>query len=451
MYFFFNGGKKPDKSVLDKVDGAAAAYGLRKLRSSYTGSAIRVRRSSDNTELNIGFSGKNLDTSALTGFVGSENLSTGSEDLSTNLTVFNASLFATNAEVAPDGTSTADTFQSNINNGGHTLYRLYGGLVVGNSYTFSIYVKPAGITIVQLASSDTAFSTNRMINFDLTGSGAVTKVDGATGTITALANGWYRLSFTPNIAALTATSYFSVVFINSSTANYVPSFIDSTASKVILWGSQLNTGTSAQSYAKTTSTIAGNGFVTTWYDQSLNARNAAQATAANQPRIAFAGAIDTQNTKPAIYFGVLATPYSLATPSINMPQPSTFFMIRQAGDEQARMFQSADDKFNFDRTGSSKLDGIYAGGLLPRTSGTPIDLDCSYGLFNGVNSVLGRNGINLRTGDAGAGNVNGVINIAGNNKAMSGHIAEFIIYPIAITGSSRQTVEADQMIYFSLV
>jgi hypothetical protein len=58
--------------LLDSYSGAAAAYSLRKLNGSYTGSAIRVRRSSDNTEQNIGFdAGGNLNTVALLAFVGS--------------------------------------------------------------------------------------------------------------------------------------------------------------------------------------------------------------------------------------------------------------------------------------------------------------------------------------------------------------------------------------------
>jgi hypothetical protein len=59
--------------LLDLYPSAAAAYSLRKLRSAYTGSAIRVRRSSDNTEQDIGFSGANLDTTALTTFCSSGN------------------------------------------------------------------------------------------------------------------------------------------------------------------------------------------------------------------------------------------------------------------------------------------------------------------------------------------------------------------------------------------
>lgn len=59
--------------LLDTYTGAAAAYSLRKLRSAYTGSAIRVRRISDNTEQNIGFVNNVLDTSSLTSFCSGTN------------------------------------------------------------------------------------------------------------------------------------------------------------------------------------------------------------------------------------------------------------------------------------------------------------------------------------------------------------------------------------------
>lgn len=55
-------------SLLLDTYPAAVAYSLRKLRTAYSGSAIRVRRASDNTEQDIGFSGNNLDTSALSTF-----------------------------------------------------------------------------------------------------------------------------------------------------------------------------------------------------------------------------------------------------------------------------------------------------------------------------------------------------------------------------------------------
>jgi hypothetical protein len=60
--------------LLDIYPSAAAAYSLRLLRTAYTGSAIRVRRASDNTEQNIGFTALGgLDTSALTTFCSGTN------------------------------------------------------------------------------------------------------------------------------------------------------------------------------------------------------------------------------------------------------------------------------------------------------------------------------------------------------------------------------------------
>ena len=59
--------------LLDLYPSAAAAYSLRKLRSAYTGNAIRVRRS-DNTEQDIGFTSANvLDTTSLTSFCSGTN------------------------------------------------------------------------------------------------------------------------------------------------------------------------------------------------------------------------------------------------------------------------------------------------------------------------------------------------------------------------------------------
>lgn len=54
--------------LLDDYSDAAAAYSLRLLSSTYSGSAIRVRRSDDNEEQDIGFRNNELDTSTLETF-----------------------------------------------------------------------------------------------------------------------------------------------------------------------------------------------------------------------------------------------------------------------------------------------------------------------------------------------------------------------------------------------
>jgi hypothetical protein len=56
--------------LLDTYTTAHFAVSVRKLRSAYTGFCLNVRRSSDNTQLNIGFVNDLLDTASLIAFVG---------------------------------------------------------------------------------------------------------------------------------------------------------------------------------------------------------------------------------------------------------------------------------------------------------------------------------------------------------------------------------------------
>jgi hypothetical protein len=58
---------------LDLYPSATLAVSLRKLRLNYSGSCIRVRRSNDNTEQDIGFVNNYLDTASMKTFVGANN------------------------------------------------------------------------------------------------------------------------------------------------------------------------------------------------------------------------------------------------------------------------------------------------------------------------------------------------------------------------------------------
>ena len=59
--------------LLDEYGGAAAAYSLRKLSSSYSGDAVVVRRSSDNATQSIGFVNNELDRTTLNSFCSGAN------------------------------------------------------------------------------------------------------------------------------------------------------------------------------------------------------------------------------------------------------------------------------------------------------------------------------------------------------------------------------------------
>ena len=70
-FVYYGAGRSADELLLDLYP-ATAGYFLFKLKSDAT-RAIRVRRSSDNTEMDIGFDGIDLDTTTLLSFVGSGN------------------------------------------------------------------------------------------------------------------------------------------------------------------------------------------------------------------------------------------------------------------------------------------------------------------------------------------------------------------------------------------
>jgi len=93
--------------LLDTYSGAAAAYSLRLLDSTYTGSAIRVRRSSDNTEQDIGFNVfSELDTVSLLAFAGTGDAfvktwysQTGSNDATQTITALQPQIVSSGAVI----------------------------------------------------------------------------------------------------------------------------------------------------------------------------------------------------------------------------------------------------------------------------------------------------------------------------------------------------------------
>jgi hypothetical protein len=71
--------------------------------------------------------------------------------------------------------------------------------------------------------------------------------------------------------------------------------------------------------------VLDNGFITTWYDQSGNSKNATQATAINQPRIVNAGVIDLVNGKPAILAD--GTNDTLRNTTLSLTNPTSIFTV----------------------------------------------------------------------------------------------------------------------------
>jgi hypothetical protein len=67
-FIFGLSGRTPPLDLI--APSASGAWGLSRLRTAYAGQCIRVRRSSDSTEQDIGFSGNSLDTASMLSFCG---------------------------------------------------------------------------------------------------------------------------------------------------------------------------------------------------------------------------------------------------------------------------------------------------------------------------------------------------------------------------------------------
>ena len=105
----------PYNYVLDDYPGATVAYSLRKLRTAYSGNAIKVRRSSDNTEQDIGFVGNLLDTASLLTFCGAGNgFVTRWYDQSTNVNDAATGTIANQAQIVSSGAMITDIYNGKI-------------------------------------------------------------------------------------------------------------------------------------------------------------------------------------------------------------------------------------------------------------------------------------------------------------------------------------------------
>lgn len=274
--------KAPSVSLLlDTYPNASVAYSLRKLRSAYTDSAIRVRRSVDNAEQDIAFVGNDLDTTSMLDFVG-YNLFIYSEDFTIATPVWNKfqSSITANVETAPDGTLTGDKLVEGAVSGFHYLDRTNYPITNGVIYNISVFLKQAERTKVMLVSAISG--TNLSCIVDLTNGTISNNTFTNTPVVTAEANGWYRVSVTITSGTTSAAPVIRLFPVNAlDEINYLG---DGT-SGFYVWGAQLSQTSTVKTYQKTVATAGGNGFVTTWYDQSTNANNSTQATATNQAQV----------------------------------------------------------------------------------------------------------------------------------------------------------------------
>lgn len=341
---------------------AAAAFSLRKLRCAYAGSAIQVRRSSDNATTNIGFTTNgDLDTTSMKTFVGVNNAfvtiwydQSGNGNNAIQATTSNQPQIMVAGKVNRQGGATGQP--AIIFSAALTSYLVIpyaaGSLNFSSASTTNAVFAKTGAPTGDAAIFDQVYAPNN-ISVALSwnnGSGAyaplsighypssawsfvalptdvVTNANNIiTGTMLSGAANTTTMNLYQNgTVAATASNKLTIGAIAAQPfnigkrwdlADYAPmnmqelvvftSVLSTTDRQYLEWGQSQYYGITGPTLSSILPVGAPNAFVTAWYDQSGNARNATQAIAANQPRIINAGVIEKQNSMPAVYFGGLA-------------------------------------------------------------------------------------------------------------------------------------------------
>jgi hypothetical protein len=197
-------------------------------------------------------------------------------------------------------------------------------------------------------------------------------------------------------------------------------------------------------------------FVTTWYDQSGNGRDAVQATTSAQPALVTSGAIEQLGSRPGARFAVgrvMAAPNSLTnsnefTVSMTMVERTrggaiNFRLLASNGVRLLAHVPYSDGVFYFDVGSAVAPYRISKPWTL--STGTPV-------------IVTFRNSASAVTRSV---HVNGSFFLSGNGYAAAsdifsfgenyqGHVSEVILFPSSITDSNRQTMERNQGDYYGI-
>ena len=223
---------------------------------------------------------------------------------------------------SPNGTATADKLiEDSTATNSHEIIKGVAGLAASTTYTYSIYVKPAGRQHVALVTAGPAFATTQSVIFTLTGSGSATVTGGTpTATISQLFDGWYLC----NITVVTSAGGNSTIYYYLSTGNTTAelTYTGDGTSGIYIWGAQLEQASFPTSYiptvASTRTRAADNASITgknfsEWYRQDEGTLFAQFKTQLN-----INNNIWSINNYPNTTFGTLQNYFRLSTLSNNI-------------------------------------------------------------------------------------------------------------------------------------
>ena len=259
--------------MLDQYGDAAAAYSLRKLRNGYTGDAIRVRRSSDDTERDMGFHDNELDTQALLDWVNTEYIRYQSDFRASSPYTKYAANVITSVGESIDGVD--DAMKVTLT-GGSTNH-----------------------DICPILNSTAFLGQQVRLEFDY-------YIPSSNALLDNLYNFNTFSSVTSSTSNLNVLDVWTTVVIEGIT-KFAPENID-TFIRARAGTSQTFDADGDVFYLKNirVTQFTADGHVHTWYDQSANANHAVQGTDTAQPKIVDAGSLVTEGGKPGVLFSAPA-------------------------------------------------------------------------------------------------------------------------------------------------
>jgi hypothetical protein len=171
-----------------------------------------------------------------------------------------SSTIVANSIIAPDGTTTADTWVEA--NGVGITPEIVRAVALSNTteYTWSIYAKPNGRDWIVVNANDGSASYRTW--FNITTGVVGTNPVGSTAKISLQANGFYRCSVTRTTASSAAGSLYDLQIANADGVN---TYTGNGVNGVYIWGVQLEQSSYATSYIPTT-----NATVTRPQDKAYN-------------------------------------------------------------------------------------------------------------------------------------------------------------------------------------
>ena len=173
----------------------------------------------------------------------------------------------------------------------------------------------------------------------------------------------------------------------------------------------------------------GDVFVKTWYDQSGNGNNAAQASESSQPQIVSSGAVIKVNNVSAVDFDGFSNYLETAT-FTEIEQPTSYFGVFKFDDNKNQNIfdgsSSGRQIIGEDGTSYKFYGGIQTTGGVSNTNQSSFN-----GFFSDTDSLF-INNISITSGNAGFDGIDKMVigsNFLTNGAYLDGKIQELILYP----------------------